>query len=151
MGDNIWLHDRNGVRTPMQWTAEPGAGFSTAAPDTFYSPLIDDKVYGYQKVNVAAQMADPTSLFHTIKHMVAIRRANPVLSEGAYQFLPPINKAILANLRQSDNAAILAIHNLAGRIPHDLLEQLPEPLLEISTVPYSISLKPFDYSWLLLT
>lgn len=162
MGDNIWLFDRNGVRTPMQWTGEPGAGFSPAPPETYYAPLIDDDTYGYQKVNVAAQMTDPTSLFHTIKHMVATHKANPVLGEGSYQFLPSGNKAVLANLRQSDRAAILAIHNLsdqeqratldlaefAGRTPHDLLGRLAESLPEISTVPYSIVLRPFDYFWL---
>ncbi|GAB4427441.1 MAG: maltose alpha-D-glucosyltransferase [Anaerolineae bacterium] len=164
MGDNIWLFDRNGVRTPMQWTSEPGAGFSAAAPETFYAPLIDDETYGYQKINVAAQMADPASLFHTLKHMVAVRKANPVLGEGSYQFLRTGNKAILANLRQSDQAAILAIHNLsgqnqtavldlsdfAGRIPRDLLGRLATSLPEISTVPYSVSVKPLDYFWLKL-
>ena len=164
MGDNIWLFDRNGVRTPMQWTGEPGAGFSPASPETYYAPLIDDDTYGYQKINVAAQVADPNSLFHTIKHMVATRKANPVLGEGSYQFLPSGNKAVLANLRQSDQAAILAIHNLsdqeqratldlaefAGRTPHDLLGRLTKSLPEISTVPYSVVLKPFDYFWLRL-
>ncbi len=164
MGDNIWLFDRNGVRTPMQWTGDPGAGFSVAAPATFYEPLIDDETYGYQKINVAAQMADPASLFHTIKHMVAVRKANPVLAEGSYQFLRTGNKAVLANLRQSDHAAILAIHNLseqnqtatldlsdfAGRVPRNLLGRLAASLPEISTVPYSVSLKPFDYFWLRL-
>lgn len=164
MGDNIRLFDRNGVRTPMQWNAEPGAGFSEAAPASYYAPLIEDDTYGYQKVNVADQMADPASLFHTIKHMVAVRKANPVLGEGSYQFLPTGNTAILANLRQSDNAAILALHNLtdqsqtatldlsefAGRVPTDLLNRLPQPLSEISTVPYTISLRPSDYLWLQL-
>jgi maltose alpha-D-glucosyltransferase/alpha-amylase len=164
MGDNIWLFDRNGVRTPMQWTGEPGAGFSTVAPETFYEPLIDDAIYGYRQINVAAQMADPTSLFHTIKHMVATRKANPVLAEGSYQFLPAGNKAVLAILRQSDDATILGIHNLteqnqtavcdlaefAGRAPRDLLVPQRESLSEISTVPYSMSLGPFDYFWLRL-
>jgi maltose alpha-D-glucosyltransferase/alpha-amylase len=164
MGDNIWLFDRNGVRTPMQWTGEPGAGFSTAAAETFYEPLIDDETYGYRQINVAAQMADPTSLFHTVKHMVATRKANPVLGEGSYQFLPTGNKAVLATLRQSDGAAILAVHNLteqnqtaafdlaefAGRVPRNLLAPQPESLPEISTVPYSMSLGAFDYLWLRL-
>jgi maltose alpha-D-glucosyltransferase/alpha-amylase len=94
--------------------------------------------------------------------MVAIRKTNPVLSEGSYQFLPTGNKAVLANLRQSEGAAILAIHNLtdqdqtatldlsafAGTSPRDLLERLSGSLPEISTAPYSVSLKPFDYYWL---
>jgi maltose alpha-D-glucosyltransferase/alpha-amylase len=126
--------------------------------------LIDDEVYGYHKINVAAQMADPGSLFHTIKHMIAVRKANPVLGEGTYQFLPTDNKAMLALLRQSEQAAILAIHNLsdqeqaamldlsdfAGRVPTNLLGRQPQSLPEISTVPYSIRLRPFDYYWLKL-
>lgn len=164
MGDNIWLFDRNGVRTPMQWTAEPGAGFSQADPERFWAPLIDDEVYGYQTVNVAAQMAQPGSLFNTIKHLIAVRKANPVLGEGSYQFLATGNRAVLANLRQSGQAAILALQNLsdanqsvtldlsefAGVLPEDLLGRRQEPLPEISTVPYSISLGPFDYYWLRL-
>jgi maltose alpha-D-glucosyltransferase/alpha-amylase len=164
MGDNIWLFDRNGVRTPMQWTGEPGAGFSTAAPESFYAPLIDDDTYGYQQVNVAAQMANPDSLFHFIKGLIACRKANPVLGEGSYRFLPTGNKAILATLRQSEPAAILALHNLSeqaqtaaldlspftGRVPQDLLERTPASLPEISAAPYAMSLKPFDYCWLKL-
>jgi maltose alpha-D-glucosyltransferase/alpha-amylase len=96
--------------------------------------------------------------------MVAVRKANPVLGEGSYQFLATGNKAVLANLRQSDQAAILAIHNLsdqnqsaqldlagfAGRVPKDLLARRQEPLPEISPDPYSISLRAFDYYWLIL-
>jgi maltose alpha-D-glucosyltransferase/alpha-amylase len=165
MGDNIWLFDRNGVRTPMQWNGEPGAGFSSAPPESFYAPLIDDDTYGYHRVNVAAQMTDANSLFYTIKHMVTVRKANPVLGEGSYRFLPTANnKAILANLRQSDKAVILAIHNVSaqtqsamldlseftGRVPTDLLGRQAQPLPEISTGPYAISLGPFDYFWLCL-
>ncbi len=164
MGDNIWLFDRNGVRTPMQWTGESGAGFSTANPEAFWVPLIDDEEYGYQRVNVQAQLADPGSLFHTLKHMIKVRQANPVLGEGSHQFLRTGAKAVLANLRQTGQAAILAIQNLsgqpqtamldlsefAGTIPFDLLGRGQEPLPEISTVPYSISLAPFDYFWLKL-
>lgn len=164
MGDNIWLFDRNGVRTPMQWSGEPGAGFSSAPPESFYAPPIDDEVYGYQKLNVAAQVADPGSLFHTVKHMVTVRKANPVLGEGDTQFLPTGSKAVLATLRQTPQAAILALHNLsdqsqaaaldlselAGRIPTVLLGRRQQPWPEISTVPYSVSLGPYDYFWLRL-
>jgi maltose alpha-D-glucosyltransferase/alpha-amylase len=80
MGDNIWLFDRNGVRTPMQWAADPGAGFSQTEPAEFWAPLIDDEVYGYQQINVAAQMADPDSLFHTMKRFITVRKAHSVLA-----------------------------------------------------------------------
>jgi maltose alpha-D-glucosyltransferase/alpha-amylase len=164
MGDNIWLFDRNGVRTPMQWTGEPGAGFSGADPDDFWVPLIDDDIFGYRRVNVAAQRADPGSLFHTMKHFVATRQANPVLGWGDCQFLRVANKAILAYLRRSEEAMVLALHNLSsagqvakldlsafvGTIPTDLLGRRSEPWPEIATSPYHISLEPFDYFWLQL-
>jgi len=165
MGDNIWLFDRNGVRTPMQWTGEPGAGFSETDPHKFWVPLIDDDEFGYQRVNVAAQMADSGSLFHTIKHFVAVRKANPVLGWGSYQFLPTDNPAILANLRQSQGTAILCIHNLsdseqtvtldlsefAGKIPRDLLKADSGPLSAVTVAPYQLNLPPLAYHWLALT
>ncbi|MCG3212361.1 MAG: Trehalose synthase/amylase TreS [Anaerolineae bacterium] len=158
MGDNIFLFDRNGVRTPMQWTAEPGAGFSTAEP---WASLIDDAEYGYQKINVAAQQNDPASLFNTMKHFVSVRKATPVLGWGACDFMPLTNKAVLAYLRHTEREAVLAVHNLtgrpqtvqfdlsefAGRVPVDLLGRR-DSLPEISTVPYGINLEPFDYLWL---
>ncbi len=158
MGDNIFLFDRNGVRTPMQWTAEPGAGFSAAEP---WAPLIDDDEYGYRKINVAAQQNDPASLFTTMKHFVSVRKATPVLGWGACDFMPLTNKAVLAYLRHTEREAVLAVHNLtgqpqtaqfdlsefAGRVPVDLLGRR-DSLPEISTVPYGINLEPFDYLWL---
>ncbi len=164
MGDNIWLFDRNGVRTPMQWTGDPGAGFSAAAPADFWAPLIDDDTYGYQQLNVTAQMADPGSLWHTLKHFVTTRQANPVLGWGRCDFLRVANKAILAYLRQTDEAVVLAIHNLspadqtigldlskfAATLPTELLGRRPDPWPEITARPYPISLAPYDYYWLKL-
>ena len=161
MGDNIFLFDRNGVRTPMQWNAEAGAGFSSGEP---WAPLIDDDEYGYQKINVAAQQNDPDSMFSTIKHFVATRKATPVLGEGACDFLPLTNKAVLAYLRATADTTVLAVHNLtgkaqtvsydlsdyAGRTPKELLGHR-DSLSEISTIPYKIELQPFDYLWLKLT
>jgi maltose alpha-D-glucosyltransferase/alpha-amylase len=163
MGDNIWLFDRNGVRTPMQWTREPGAGFSEAPPSDFWVPVIDDEVYGYQKVNVAAQMADPGSLFHMMKHMIAARKANPVLGWGSCDFLPLTNKAVLAYLRRTDEAQMLIVCNLSdrpqqvmfslpdfvGRTPYDVLTNTS--LSPIDQAEYSLSLTPFQYHWLSLT
>jgi maltose alpha-D-glucosyltransferase/alpha-amylase len=162
MGDNVWLFDRNGVRTPMQWTAEPGAGFSEANPADLWVPLIDDEEYGYQKVNVAAQMADPNSLFYTMKHMIATRKAHPVLGWGSCDFLPVVNKAILAYLRRTEEAkmlivcnlsdqpqeAVLSLPDLVGLAPHDVLTDgfLPS----IDQPEYSLSLSPYQYYWLSL-
>jgi maltose alpha-D-glucosyltransferase/alpha-amylase len=163
MGDNIWLFDRNGVRTPMQWTAEPGAGFSQARLPDFWAPLIEDEVYGYQKVNVAAQAADPNSLFHTMKHMIATRKAHPVLGWGACEFLPLANNAVLSYLRCTEEAQMLIVCNLSdqeqpatlslpdfvGRRPIEVLTNQPFP--QISEMEYQLSLTPYQYCWLKLT
>jgi maltose alpha-D-glucosyltransferase/alpha-amylase len=159
MGDNIWLFDRNGVRTPMQWTGAAGAGFSTVEP---WTPLIDDDIFGFQKINVTAQMADPVSLFQTMRHFVAIRKAQPVLGWGSCEFLRVANRSILAYLRRTDEAVVLAVQNLsdmnqvitldlsefAGRVPLDLLGRRKESWPVIEAAAYSISLTPFDYYWL---
>jgi maltose alpha-D-glucosyltransferase/alpha-amylase len=164
MGDNIHLFDRNGVRTPMQWTADPGAGFSQTDPTHFWAPLIDDDVYGYQKINVAAQQADPNSLFHFMKHLIATRKANPVLGEGSCEFLTSANNAILAYLRHSDTTTILTVYNLtdqpqtaelnlstfSGRVPKELLRQVDTSFPQISETPYTMAMGAFDYFWLQL-
>lgn len=165
MGDNIWLFDRNGVRTAMQWTGEPGGGFSQAPPDTFYHPLIDDEVYGYQKLNVAAQSADPTSLLNKMKQLIAVRRANPVLGAGTNEFLDAGSSAVLAVLRQTGEAAILALHNLsdlsqtatldlsgfAGQTPENLLNAEAEsrPVVKAGE-PYTVAIEAYGYYWLKL-
>ncbi len=164
MGDNIDLFDRNGVRTPMQWTAEKGAGFSPTDPANFWAPLIDNDTYGYQKINVEAQQADPDSLFHTMKHFIATCQANPVLGEGDYEFLPAANKSILAYLRRSESATVLVVCNLAGQpqtvqlplsdytgsVPQDLLNRAAVPFAPVDAAPYVIKLDAFDYFWLQL-
>ena len=86
MGDNIALLDRNGVRTPMQWDNSPNAGFSEASADKLYAPLIDDPVYGYTKINVAAQEADPASLLNRIRHLIAVRKQHPLLGRGDFEW-----------------------------------------------------------------
>jgi maltose alpha-D-glucosyltransferase/alpha-amylase len=161
MGDNIALFDRNGVRTPMQWSAEPGAGFSEAEP---WAPIIADETYGTQMVNVEAQRNDPTSLYHTMKQFIAARKANPVLGWGGCNFLTLPKKAILAYLRYQDEEIILVIHNLsdqeqyfrldlsdfAGRKPQELLGRASEPFPQITDRPYPVAMAPYDYLWLKL-
>ncbi|MBN1992171.1 MAG: maltose alpha-D-glucosyltransferase [Anaerolineae bacterium] len=167
MGDNIRLFDRNGVRTPMQWTAEPGAGFSqgksAAAPADFWVPLIDDDVYGYHAVNVAAQLADPASLLHTMQHLVAVRKTYPVLGWGRCEFLTGTNKAILAYRRFTETAQMLIVANLTDEtqvttlaLP-DFGSVTPVDVLTGQTFPritakdYPVSLVPYQYGWLHLT
>lgn len=163
MGDNIELVDRRGVRTPMHWHAGPGAGFSTASPDQFCQPVIIGGHSCHTRVNVTAQQADPASLFHTIKRMIAARRANPVFGEHHYEFLATGNRAVLANLRRNDGPPVLALYNLsnqaqqaglnlaefAGVLPRDLLGR-PSPLPRLTSQPQPFDLAPYEYYWLKL-
>ena len=112
MGDNIWLPDRNGVRTPMQWDDTLSAGFSQA--DELYSPLIDTPPYDYQHVNVAAQRKDTHALWHAIRRMIKLRKMHPALGVGDISWVESGSEAILAFSRSSEQERVLAIHNLKG-------------------------------------
>ncbi len=114
MGDNVALPDRNGVRTPMQWNDGPNGGFSEADPQALYAPLIDDPIYGYKRVNVAAQRRDPHSLLNTLRHMIHVRKAHPVLADGALHWLETPSRAVLAFWRGQGAERFLALHNLSG-------------------------------------
>jgi maltose alpha-D-glucosyltransferase / alpha-amylase len=170
MGDNIWLEDRNGVRTPMQWTAGQNAGFSTADADHLYSPVIDDEVYGYRRVNVEAQRADPGSLWHRLRQMIRLRKENPVLGHGDVQFLDAadphrpgeVNPAVLAFLRRHEGDTLLSVNNLSGkpqtalldlaayegRAPTDLLAEGTLP--PVGKAPYILELARYGCHWLRL-
>jgi maltose alpha-D-glucosyltransferase/alpha-amylase len=159
MGDNINLFDRNGVRTPMQWTADSGAGFSQTDPANFWAPLIADDVYGYQKINVAAQRTDAGSLLHWMRHLIATRKANSVLGEGSCNFLTSENKAVLAYLRRSNKAQMLMVCNLSDQAQSatlplaDLVGFTPADALTGTTLPqitrnsWTLSLTPYQYYW----
>lgn len=162
MGDNIWLHDRNGVRTPLQWDDGPNAGFSTAAADRLYSPVIADDTYGFQQVNVAAQQADPASLWHSLQNMIQIRKRHTAFAQGNCTFLSVENKAILALLRTDSSETILALHNLSpneqnaqvslpGLTGAQVIDLLGQRQFEPTTDPYAVTLKPFATLWLQLT
>ena len=105
MGDNIYLGDRNGVRTPMQWNSDRNAGFSTAVPAKLYFPVIMDPVWGYQSINVEAQQADQSSLLHWTRNMIALRKLFRVFGRGTLEFLNPDNRKILAYTRRYDPSA----------------------------------------------
>jgi maltose alpha-D-glucosyltransferase / alpha-amylase len=102
MGDNIYLGDRNGVRTPMQWTSDRNAGFSRAVPARLYAPVIMDPVWGYQALNVEAQLSDQSSLLHWTRNMIALRKLFKVFGRGTLEFLAPENRKVLAYLRHYD-------------------------------------------------
>ncbi len=114
MGDNIYLGDRNGVRTPMQWNGGWNAGFSGADPERLYSPLISNPVYGYQAINVEAQKRLPHSLLSWMKRLIEVRKSTQVFSRGSIEFLRPSNHRVLAYVRQLDDQKILVVNNLSS-------------------------------------
>jgi maltose alpha-D-glucosyltransferase/alpha-amylase len=162
MGDEIWLDDRDGVRTPMQWSAGKNAGFSETEPKALYCQPIDDEVYGYQRLNVEAQQADGGSLYQRMRHMIATRKAHGALARGEVRFLEVGNQAILAFLRSDGEETVLAVHNLApdgaefeldlagyaGAGPADLL--YGEQLAPVGEEPYRLALGRYGYRWLRL-
>ena len=113
MGDNVYLGDRNGVRTPMQWTGDRNAGFSTADIHALYAPLVADPVYGYQAVNVEAQERIPGRCCNWMKRMIGVRKQYPVFGRGSLEFLHPENRRVLAYLREHDGVTVLCVANLS--------------------------------------
>jgi maltose alpha-D-glucosyltransferase/alpha-amylase len=163
MGDNVYLGDRNGVRTPMQWTGDRNAGFSRADVHALYAPLVADPVYGYQAVNVESQERVPGSLLNWMKRLVRVRRAHPVFGRGTLEFLHPENRRVLAYLRAQDSTTILCVANLSrfaqyveldlsafsGRVPVELIGRVQFPA--IGELPYLLTLGPHDFFWFELT
>ncbi|HTU32449.1 MAG TPA: maltose alpha-D-glucosyltransferase [Candidatus Acidoferrum sp.] len=159
MGDNIYLGDRNGVRTPMQWNADRNAGFSTANPARLYSPVIMDPVLGYQAVNVEAEQGDPSSLLNWMRNMIALRKLFTVFGRGSIEFLNPENRKVLAYIRKYGDEQVLCVANLSRFAqPIDLdLSQLegvtPVEMLgyvEFPTVgkqAYRLSMAPYSFLW----
>src|SRR6516225_4758953 len=159
MGDNIYLGDRNGVRTPMQWSPDRNAGFSKADPARVYSPIIMDPVYGYQAVNVEAQLNDPSSLLHWMRNMIALRKLFKVFGRGTIEFLQPKNRKVLAYLRRYESDQIFCVANLsrfaqpveldlsafAGMKPVEMFGYSEFPVL--GTTPYQLSLNPYGFYW----
>jgi len=160
MGDNIWLEDRDGVRTPMQWTAGPNAGFSNAPADRLYAPVIDDPVYGYQRVNVAAQRDDPESLFNFTRRLVALRKKHPCFGRGTFELVDAGNPAVLAYRREYRGERVLALHNVSeaeqtGTVDLGGATTGDRPYIDLLTGnTYSsgpLTLAPYQYLWLSLT
>jgi maltose alpha-D-glucosyltransferase/alpha-amylase len=160
MGDNIYLGDRNGVRTPMQWNADRNAGFSRATPAKLYSPVIMDPVWGYEAVNVEAQQGDSSSLLSWVRNMIALRKLFPVFGRGTLEFLNPANRKVLAYLRRDDEQQVLCVANLSrfaqpvdlelpgldGMIPVEMLGYVDFP--PIGKQPYRLTLGPYGFFWL---
>jgi len=159
MGDNTHLGDRNGVRTPMQWNGDRNAGFSRAAPERLYSPVIMDPVNGYQAANVEAEELEPGSLLNWMRNMIRLRRMFQVFGRGTIEFLEPANRKILAYLRRHQNEIVLCIANLArtpqpaalelsafeGFIPVEVLGYTEFP--RITRQPWIVTLGPYGFYW----
>ena len=159
MGDNIFLGDRNGVRTPMQWSTDRNAGFSRADAARLYFPVITDPVYGYTAVNVEAQKRDPSSLFHFMKRMIALRRQHKAFGRGSLEFLRPENRKVLVYLRRYKKEVIMAVANLSrfvqpmeldlsefkDWVPVEMIGRTEFPA--IGELPYFITIGPHSFYW----
>ncbi|MGH6681524.1 MAG: alpha-glucosidase C-terminal domain-containing protein, partial [Bradyrhizobium sp.] len=162
MGDNIHLGDRNGVRTPMQWTPDRNGGFSRADPAQLVLPAIMDPLYGYESVNVEAQSRDPHSLLNWMRRILAVRREHHAFGRGTLRFLYPKNRKILAYLREYEDETILCVANVAHSpqaVELDLSEyadRVPVELNNGSLFPpigqltYLLTLPPYGFYWFIL-
>jgi maltose alpha-D-glucosyltransferase/alpha-amylase len=162
MGDNIYLGDRDGVRTPMQWSGDRNGGFSTADAQRLFLPAIMDPVYGYPAVNVEAQQRSPSSLLNWLKRLIAVRQAHRVFGRGTQTFLFPENRKIVAYVREYEDEAVLCVANLArtpqavsldlsrfaGRIPVEMIGWSPFP--RIGPEAYVLTLPGHAFFWFLL-
>ncbi len=160
MGDNIYLGDRNGVRTPMQWNSDRNAGFSRAVPAKLYSPVIMDPIWGYEAINVEAQESDTSSLLQWTRNMIALRKIFQVFGRGSLEFFKPENRKVLAYLREWEGERVICVANLSrfaqpvtldlsrfeGLVPVEMLGYVPFP--PIDRTPYAITLGPYAFLWL---
>ena len=159
MGDNVFLRDRDGVRTPMQWSFDRNGGFSRADPAGLYLPPIMDPVYGFEAVNVEAQSRSPSSLLNWMKRLIAARRSRRAFGRGTLRFLYPSNRKVIAYLRNLDDEVILCVANLSrspqaveldlaefrGRQPVELLGRSVFP--SIGDLPYLLTLQAHSFFW----
>src|SRR5438874_2445325 len=159
MGDNVFLGDRDGVRTPMQWTFDRNGGFSRADPARLYLPPIMDPVYGFEAVNVEAQTRSPSSLLNWVKRLIAARRSRRAFGRGTLRFLYPSNRKVIAYIRAYGDEIVLCVANLSrtpqaveldlsewrGRQPVELLGRSVFP--PIGELPYLLTLQPYSFYW----
>ena len=159
MGDNINLGDRNGVRTPMQWNGGWNGGFSVADPESLYTSLLLNPVYGYQAVNVLSQKRSEHSLLSWMRQIIRVRRSTPVFGSGSIEFLYPANHRVLAYVRQLGDETILVVNNLSssaqaveldlrrykGKIPIEMFGRNLFP--RVAEAPYLLTLGPYQFYW----
>jgi maltose alpha-D-glucosyltransferase/alpha-amylase len=159
MGDNIYLGDRNSVRTPMQWTPDRNGGFSRCDPARLYLPMIMDPVYGYEAVNVEAQSRSLASLLSWNKRLISVRKSSKIFGRGSLSFIRPANRSVLVYVRQYQNDVLLCVANLSrsaqaaeidlspwrGRIPFEMLGRTNFP--PIGESAYVVTLGPYGFYW----
>jgi maltose alpha-D-glucosyltransferase/alpha-amylase len=159
MGDNIYLGDRDGVRTPMQWTGDRNAGFSRADFAQLYLPPLMDPVYGYQACNIEAHLRTPTSLLRWIRRLIELRKQHPVFGLGTYEALLTSNPRVFAHIRTYEDDVVLCVHNLArsaqaveldlswyeGWVPEEMFGRTRFP--RIGELPYLLTLTPRGFFW----
>ena len=163
MGDNIYLNDRDGVRTPMQWSADRNAGFSRANAEKLYSQPIMNTVYGYEAVNVEAQELDKSSLLHWMRRIISLRKKFRVFGRGQTRYLEPTNKKIFAFIRSYESRSVLCVFNLASSVQsvsldlgefagHSLSDLFSgNQLHQIEESPYILTMAPHSFYWLSLS
>jgi maltose alpha-D-glucosyltransferase/alpha-amylase len=159
MGDNIYLGDRDGVRTPMQWTGDRNGGFSRADFAALYLPTLMDPVYGFQAVNIEAQLRTPSSLLRWVQRFIQLRKEHPVFGLGTYEPLHPENPRIFAHVRRYEDDIVLCVHNVArsaqaveldlsqfaGMVPEEMFGRTPFP--PVGDLPYLLTLAPRGFFW----
>jgi glycosidase len=159
MGDNVYLGDRDGVRTPMHWTGDRNAGFSHADWAQLYLQPLMDPVYGYQAVNVEAQLRTPSSFLRWVHRFIALRKEHPVFGLGTYEPLRSDNSHIFAHMRRWEDDVILCVHNVArsaqavqldlsaceGMVPEEMLGRTSFPA--VGELPYLLTLAPRGFFW----
>ena len=159
MGDNIYLGDRHGVRTPMQWNRNWNAGFSTADPERLYLPTITNSLYGYQTINVEAEKRSQHSLLAWMKKIIRIRKSVRVFGRGSIEFLKPANHRVFAYVRQFELEVVLVVNNLSsaahvveldlspfqGAIPIEMFGGNLFP--RVGALPYLLTLGPYQFYW----
>jgi maltose alpha-D-glucosyltransferase / alpha-amylase len=159
MGDNVYLGDRDGVRTPMQWTGDRNGGFSRADFAQLYLPPLMDPVYGYQAVNVEAQLRTPTSLLRWLRRFVELRKQHPVFGLGSYEPLATSNPRVFAHVRRYEDDVVLCVHNMArsaqaveldlsayeGRVPEEMFGRTRFPT--VGKLSYLLTLAPRGFFW----
>ena len=155
MGDEIWLPDRDGLRTPMQWDESRNAGFSSAAPLDLYAPVIDNEVFGPSQINVAQQVGDPASIFNTIRRMIAVRKRNPIFGWGDFHWMDTGNEAIAGYRRTYQGDELLVLNNLSSQIQHVALNppeiqsgELVDLISETVHTLHNLALEPYQHLWL---